>query len=50
MPAGSRLAAGKVLRPYASPSLIKGVLDGKEGRKLYPHFYPGRRILRISYG
>lgn len=41
VPAGSRLARDKLLRPYAAPNHLRGVLDLEEGNKLYPHFYPG---------
>lgn len=41
MPAGSRLEANKMLLPYTSPNQRKGIVDQKEGRELYPHFYAG---------
>jgi carbonic anhydrase/acetyltransferase-like protein (isoleucine patch superfamily) len=43
VPAGSRLAHDKLLRPYAAPNHLRGVLELEAGRKLYPHFYPGVR-------
>lgn len=44
MPAGSNLEANKMLMPYASPTRVKGIVDQKEGRKLYPHFYAGKSV------
>ncbi|KAI3432787.1 hypothetical protein D9Q98_010372 [Chlorella vulgaris] len=50
VPAGSRLAHDKLLRPYAAPNHLRGVLDLEEGRKLYPHFYPERHMRWYTHG
>jgi hypothetical protein len=50
VPAGSRLAHDKLLRPYAAPNHLRGVLELEEGRKLYPHFYAGKLLTAFAWG